>query len=118
MPNHVHALLYFPQMPKSLNTVVGNAKRFMAYEIIKRPEAANENTLLDILHTGVNKRERKKGQIHKVFEESFNAKECDTMEFTFQKLNSITILYVANGNWQKIIQTMNPPVPHFMKKEY
>ena len=36
MPNHVHALLYFPEMPKSLNTVIGNAKRFLAYEIIKR----------------------------------------------------------------------------------
>ena len=28
MPNHVHVLLYFPSMPKSLNTIVGNAKRF------------------------------------------------------------------------------------------
>src|SRR5215213_157947 len=34
-PNHVHVLLYFPQMPKSLNTIIGNAKRFVAYEIIK-----------------------------------------------------------------------------------
>jgi REP element-mobilizing transposase RayT len=33
MPNHMHALVYFPQMPKSLNTMIGNAKRIMAYEI-------------------------------------------------------------------------------------
>ena len=38
MPNHVHALLYFPEMSKSLNTVIGNAKRFLAYEIIKQLE--------------------------------------------------------------------------------
>ena len=38
MPNHVHALIYFPEMKKSLNTIIGNAKRFMAYEIIKRLE--------------------------------------------------------------------------------
>jgi REP element-mobilizing transposase RayT len=38
MPNHLHVLLYFSQMPKSFNTIVGNAKRFLAYEIIKRLE--------------------------------------------------------------------------------
>jgi REP element-mobilizing transposase RayT len=89
MPNHVHVLLYFPQMPKSLNMVVGNAKRFMAYEIIKRLEEKKENKLLDLLHGGVKKREAKKGQIHKVFEDSFDAKECFSEEFIFQKLQYI-----------------------------
>jgi REP element-mobilizing transposase RayT len=89
MPNHVHVLLYFPQMPKSLNTVIGNAKRFMAYEIIKRLEEKKESKLLDLLHSGVKKREEKKGQIHKVFEESFDAKDCYSEEFIFQKLSYI-----------------------------
>jgi REP element-mobilizing transposase RayT len=89
MPNHIHVLLYFPTMPKSLNIIVGNAKRFMAYEIIKRLESNIENKLLDLLHGGVKKREQKKGQIHKVFEESFDAKECYNEEFIFQKLNYI-----------------------------
>lgn len=61
MPNHVHALLYFPQMPQSLNSLIGNAKRFLAYEIIKQLEQKKENQLLDILHGGVKKREAKKG---------------------------------------------------------
>jgi REP element-mobilizing transposase RayT len=61
MPNHIHVLLYFPNMPKPLTTVVGNAKRFMAYEIIKRLEERKENNLLDLLHGGVKKREAKKG---------------------------------------------------------
>jgi REP element-mobilizing transposase RayT len=86
MPNHVHVLLYFSQMPKSLNTVIGNAKRFMAYEIIRRLEEKKENNLLDHLHGGVKKREAKKGQIHKVFEDSFDAKECYSEKFIFQKL--------------------------------
>ena len=60
MANHVHALLYFPEMSKSLNTVIGNAKRFLAYEIIKRLEEKKAIGLLDILHAGVKKRERKK----------------------------------------------------------
>jgi REP element-mobilizing transposase RayT len=101
MPNHVHALLYFPTMPKSLNTVIGNAKRFIAYEIIKRLEAAKENALLDTLHDGISKRERKKGQIHKVFEESFDAKECYTKEFIHQKLNYIHHNPVS-GKWQLV----------------
>ena len=46
MPNHVHVLLYFPGMPKSLNIIIGNAKRFMAYEIIKRLEADKNFVLL------------------------------------------------------------------------
>ena len=86
MPNHVHELLYFPEMTKSLNTVIGNAKRFLAYEIIKQLEDKKATSLLDILHAGVKKRERKKGQIHKVFEDSFDAKECHSTDFIFQKL--------------------------------
>ena len=42
--------------------------------------------MLDILYAGVKKRERKKGQIHKVFEDSFDAKECHSPEFILQKL--------------------------------
>ena len=87
MPNHLHVMLHFPLMLKSLNNVVSNCKRFIAYEIIKRLAAKRENELLDSLHAGVSKRERKKGQLHKVFEDSFEAKECFTTEFIFQKLS-------------------------------
>src|ERR1043166_661739 len=86
MPNHLHVLLYFPSMPKSLNTIIGNAKRFMAYEIIKRLEAANNFALLEDLYQSVKKSEQKKGQRHKVFEDSFDAKECYSPEFINQKL--------------------------------
>lgn len=61
----------------------------MAYEIIRRLEESKANNLLDLLHGGVKKREQKKGQIHKVFEESFDAKECYNEEFIFQKLDYI-----------------------------
>lgn len=87
MPNHVHALLYFPEMTKSLNIVIGNAKRFLAYEIIKRLETQKREDLLQLLHSSVEKKEIKKGQIHKVFEDSFDAKECYSQEFIFQKLD-------------------------------
>ena len=34
MPNHLHVLVHLPTVFKTPNTVVGNAKRFLAYEII------------------------------------------------------------------------------------
>ncbi len=39
MPNHVHALITFISCDQTTNTIVGNGKRFMAYEIIRRLEA-------------------------------------------------------------------------------
>ena len=89
MPNHVHVLLHFPTMPRSLNTVIGTAKRFMAYEIIKNLEKNNETLLLEELYSNVSKRERKKKQRHKVFEESFDAKECQSMKFILEKIKYI-----------------------------
>ena len=89
MPNHLHGLLYFPQMPKSLNTIIANAKRFIAYEMIKRLEGAKEEKLLALLRNGVKDREKKKGQVHKVFEDSFDAKQCYNKDFLFEKLNYI-----------------------------
>jgi len=89
MPNHVHVLFYFPQMPKSLNSIISNGKRFIAYEIIKRLKQSNQEEILDILFCGVKKKEKKKGQIHKVFEESFDAKECFSEKFIYQKLSYI-----------------------------
>lgn len=89
MPNHVHVLLYFPQMHTSLNSIIGNAKRFMAYGIIKKLEEAGQEDLLGVLQGSVKKKEQKKGQRHKVFEESFDAKACLSKDFILQKLKYI-----------------------------
>ena len=86
MPNHLHVLLYFPEMPKTLNTIVANAKRFIAYEMIKRLKEAREEKVLALLEKAVKEGEKKTGQIHKVFEDSFDAKQCYSKEFIFQKL--------------------------------
>jgi putative transposase len=76
MPNHVHLLLYVPDQDQTLNTVIGNAKRFLAYEIIKRLESSEEKDLLQELSEAVTRREREKGQRYRVFKESFDAKRC------------------------------------------
>ena len=46
MPNHIHLLVSFINAKQSINTIIGNGKRFMAYEIIKRLEVNNEVVLL------------------------------------------------------------------------
>jgi hypothetical protein len=76
-------------MPSPLNTIISNGKRFMAYEMIKRLKTQKKETLLDELHGYVKKNERKKGQIHKVFEDSFDAKECISEKFIEQKIRYI-----------------------------
>lgn len=56
MPNKVHALIGFRNTGQSINTVVGNGKRFIAYEIIKRRKKQGEATLLHQLHLSVDQK--------------------------------------------------------------
>lgn len=99
MPNHVHALIYLPPVFKSPNVVVSNAKRFIAYEIVKRLEAQGEKALLWELRSALTQRELKRGQLHRVFEESFDCKACYTPAFVKQKLDYIHYNPVR-GKWQ------------------
>ncbi len=52
-------------------------------------EAQGAEPLLQELHGAVKKRESLKGQIHRVFENSFDVKECFSLEFIEQKLTYI-----------------------------
>ncbi len=36
LPNHIHCMIYLPTDSKDLDIVIGNGKRFLVYEIIKR----------------------------------------------------------------------------------
>ena len=86
MPNHVHALIGFHPGKKSINTIVGNGKRFIAYEIIERLEKANNIQLLKTLADGVSAADRRRHKLHEVFEGSFDMKLCSTYKFVKQKL--------------------------------
>ena len=75
MPNHLHALIAFSNTGKNTNQIIGNVKRFMAYNIVsKLKEKWNEN-ILDQLAAGVKPSDRKRGKLHEVFETSFDIKE-------------------------------------------
>ncbi len=89
MPNHVHCLIAFKKVDKSLNSVIGNGKRFMAYELIRKLKEQKEDIILSHLTSWVNDTDKKRGKIHEVFEPSFDGKECYTDKFIEQKLNYI-----------------------------
>lgn len=101
MPNHLHLLLHFSGGTKSLNTVVGNGKRFMAYEIIKRLEKQHEWDLLNRLHLAVRASDKRRGQKHEVWKDGFDVKQCRTEKFILQKLH-----YIHNnpcaGKWRLV----------------
>lgn len=99
MPNHVHVLIAFSNTEgKSINTIVGNGKRFIAYSIVRQLEALNEPSLLVDLASDVSERERKRNKLHHIFRPSFDWKHCISKGFIMQKLNYIH-LNPCRGKW-------------------
>jgi hypothetical protein len=70
----------------------------MAYEIIDRLENTGNTEMLTRLKSLVTEREKKKGQLHKVFKESFDAKAIFSHRFLLQKINYIHNNPVS-GKW-------------------
>ncbi|HVD96583.1 MAG TPA: hypothetical protein VNB90_00170 [Cytophagaceae bacterium] len=101
MPNHLHCMLYLPEHSKPIDKIIGNGKRFMAYEIVNRLEQLHWHELLSTLQEAVSIKERKKGKIHQVFQPSFDAKPCDSEWFIEQKLNYIHRNPVS-GKWSLV----------------
>ena len=101
MPNHLHALLYLPAESNTLNKIIGNGKRFMAYETIVRLEKLNLFELLSLLKSEVLPNEKKNGKIHQVFQPSFDAKPCYSEWFIEQKLDYMHHNPVS-GKWMLV----------------
>jgi len=89
MPNHLHAIISFIETEKSINTIIGNGQRFMAYEIVKRLKENDEDELLTLLSIDVEAKRKQNNKQHEVWELSFDWKECRTKDFILQKLNYI-----------------------------
>ncbi len=86
MPNHLHVLLEFGSCSKSINTIVSNGKRFIAYRIVERLKEQNNTDLLLQLSEAVSSSDKDRGKIHQVFERSFDCKEITSQYFFLQKL--------------------------------
>lgn len=99
MPNHVHATIAFKKSNQAINTIIGNGKRFIGYDIIKRLTEDKQELILQQLASAVTASDRRRNEIHEVWENSFDWKDCLTTEFIEQKLN-----YMHNnpctGKWQ------------------
>ena len=99
MPNHVHALIGFRNTGKSINKVVGDGKRFMAYEIVNRLELQNNFDLLSQLSEEVNHTDKMRGKRHEVWSDSFDWKECNSWKMINQKLDYMHD-NPCTGKWQ------------------
>ncbi len=89
MPNHVHVIIAFKNKGKSINTIIGNGKRFLAYELVKRLKIVENNILLEKMQSWVDPAQKKNNKLHHVFEPSFDWKECSNERFINQKLDYI-----------------------------
>ena len=78
--------------------LVGEGKRFMAYDIVNNLLKANKTGLLKVVKQGVNESELKVGKKHQVFELSFDARKCFDRQMVEQKLDYIHYNPV-NGKW-------------------
>ena len=107
MPNHVHMLIAFKNIGKTVNSIVGNMKRFIAYEIVARLKINNEEELLTTLALGVNITDKKRGKLHEVFEPSFDCKACRSNEFINQKL-----AYMHNNPCKGVWNIVKSPVEY------
>jgi REP element-mobilizing transposase RayT len=86
MPNHVHLLLHFRGGVQTLNTMIGNGKRFIGYELVNQLRRIRREDLLSVLGGGIADAQRQRGHLHRLWQDSFDVKECRTEKFILQKL--------------------------------
>lgn len=87
MPDHVHVVIAFHNTGKTINSIVANGKRFMAYDLVTQLKKQNQKDILNQLQNWVNDTQKSDNKHHEVFEPSFDWKECRTEKFIIQKLN-------------------------------
>ena len=89
MPNHVHALIAFRNTQgESINKIIGNGKRFMAYELVKKLKESGQDDVLLELAGNVKTTEKQRGKQHEVFEPSFDWKDCTSEKFCVSRIDN------------------------------
>jgi hypothetical protein len=83
--NRVHCILFFPDEHYDLNKIVGNGKRFMAYELIKRLQEKGPSKILLRLKERLTDRDVAKGQKHKAFEDNLMQSQYTTVAFSCKR---------------------------------
>jgi hypothetical protein len=119
MPNHLHAVIAFVNRGKTINSIISNGKRFMAYDIVEKLEQQNNTPVLQQLSNARNETEIKANKLHKIFETSFNWKWCNSDKMIIQKLG-----YIHNnpckGKWNlanSIVEYVHSSAKYYLTGE-
>jgi len=67
MPHHVHVLIAFKETTTLINSIIGNGKRFMAYDLVKRLKQQGATEVLEQMTGWVNKTQQIINKRHEVF---------------------------------------------------
>ncbi len=86
MPNHVHLLLKISSNSPSLSVLIMNAKRFLAYAIVRYLREDNNKNLLAFFEANARKNQKAK---HRLFEDRFDSLIIQSEKFFLEKLNYI-----------------------------
>jgi len=89
MPNHFHVIIDFRAGDTTINTIIGNGKRFIAYALVKKLKDKEQFGVLNDMRLMLSDSAIKQNKKHKVFEPSFDWKECFNKDVIEQKLNYI-----------------------------
>ena len=95
----MNAILSFIETEQSINIIIGNGKRFMAYDIIKTLKEKNECELLNLLSDAVEIKRKANNKKHEVWELSFDWKHCSRDQFVQQKIDYIHT-NPSKGKWK------------------
>lgn len=86
MPNHIHVLMYISEKSPILSKLIQNAKRFLAYEIVKLLKKDDKNEILELFSQNA---DPKKNSKHKVFKDRYDSKIIENEKLFIEKLNYI-----------------------------
>ncbi len=100
MPNHIHALIAVTDKSKKLSTLIFNAKKFLAYEIVALLKKENKCELLNFFKINAEKPQAK----HKVFKPRYDSLIIQTSKLLKEKLN-----YIHNNPCQEKWQLAEKP---------
>ena len=97
MPNHIHLLIHTPE-GQSINTLLANAKRFLAYEIRSQLVDLEEHGLQVTLKAALRPCYVARGRAYRLFMPSSDIRECYDEAMIQQKLDYIHANPVK-GKW-------------------
>jgi REP element-mobilizing transposase RayT len=106
MPNHFHVMLFPTHTGTSINQMIGECKRFMAYDIVASIKKQGKLELLGKLAKGVTKSEKRINKKHQVFKTSFDYRLCDGERSVEQRLEYMHHNPVS-GKWHLVEDFVN-----------